>query len=166
MKHENDAAEEKRIVQAIRSNRTLKRLESPQGPERELVPSTRSGEEPVDAEDLREGKAVPPGEAKAALLVALELLDDAAACSTYEASLHQKRGNSYDARIARKEAARLNRAKKALITLLPKPDSGARRIPAARPNHSPSTGAPASPPTGDERSGRRNDPAQARRAGD
>jgi hypothetical protein len=54
----------------------IKRLESPEGAERPLVPTTRSEEGPGDAEQRSaEGRAVPPGEAEPHDGIALWLRD-------------------------------------------------------------------------------------------
>jgi hypothetical protein len=133
--------------------------ESPEGAERPLVPTTRSEEGPGDAEQRSaEGRAVPPGEAEAAMLAKfIRYIEKAAAGRRGAKAYWEAKGDRY-LRMVREdesEAKAIESLLENVHTLLPKPDSDARSSTAPHEGTGPSVPHGREEPC-DERSGRRN----------
>jgi hypothetical protein len=150
----------KRMIDALLSlekERTLKRMEGVECPERRLVaPTAERAERQGAAEDSREGRRVAPVTAEAAILRAVEWNEQAAATHRLNASLALAELKFAHARFHMSREIQHYEDARELGELLPKPASEAD-APASTPTGEPSTEATPSPPTDDERSGRHNE---------
>lgn len=144
-------------MSVIEELRTQERLEGVEGLERSLVAqAAERSERQGEAEGRsREGRRVAP-ETEEAVRDLLAVIDGEAARLHRNAALYEHWGKFSEMREPRREAARREGWARAVRSLLPTTASSAL-CPDARPDEESSTEAPADAPTGDTRSGRRND---------